>query len=75
MTTITPEAITFTMPAYDPREDEIHMFPAGTTCTCCHCEFSAADYMRTISMVSARGPICAGCVMKSDRHGTGIAIG
>jgi hypothetical protein len=75
MTTITPEAITFTMPAYDPCEDETHTFPAGTTCIYCHCEFSATDYARSISMTSARGPICAGCTMNSDRHSTGIAIG
>ena len=75
MTTITRDTITFTMPGYDPRGDETHTFPAGTTCIYCHCEFSATDYARTISMTSARGPICAGCVHESDRQGTGIAIG
>jgi len=75
MTTIAAETITFTMPAYDPREDETHTFPAGTPCLYCARQFDTADYSRTVAMVSARGPICAGCVMKSDRQSTGIAIG
>jgi hypothetical protein len=75
MTTITAETITFTMPAYDPREDESHTFPAGTPCLYCHCEFSATDYVRTISGVMARGPVCSGCTHKSDRVSMGIAIG
>lgn len=75
MTTITTSATTFTMPAYDPREDETYTFPAGTTCIYCQCEFSATDYPRTISGVTARGPMCSGCAHKSDRASTGIAIG